>query len=392
MQDSILSSLFSKSQYQHFQKSWPEKSVVEHDNLTRLPALFSHPLLQSIESLTQAYRGRVLAADRRHSDSMTPISEDGASLAVQEGLTIYMDDLTPLLPEASEFLQQLENELCIPLGSARIGAFVSPPGNGAPCHYDVNEVISVQLVGSKQFNIAPVEQIPYPYGMQYSPSTVPFDDLYPQMATGAPDYTDQNFDAIKMQPGSVLYMPRGTWHHTLAEEASLAVSIILHPPTQLDRLVEQLTSTLLQDRDWRRPYYGKQIDKQRAEALHVKLPKVIKNLVAREKNSQAPSKIITRRSRFFRTPSVEVSISNQQTHCDIHIAAPTETGVTHTSKLTTPAHTGEVIRWISERDGPFTGEQLAQQFPAAPWDLLVEILDVAQQSMLVRFLWFDPLK
>ena len=391
MSGSILANLFSQQQRQQFKTSLPEEKLIKHGPSSRLPALFSHPVLQNIESLTEAYQGRVLAADRHQSDEMTPINDNHATQAVEDGLTVYMDDLTPLIPEATAFLRQLESELDIPQGTARIGAFVSPPGNGAPCHFDVTEVISVQLVGHKQFNIAPLEQIRYPYGMQYSPSTMPFDDLYPQMESTAPDYTQQTFTSITMQPGSVLYMPRGTWHNTLANEPSLAVSIILKPPTQLDRLLEQLTSTLLQDKNWRRPYYGKPSDEQHTQTLYKKLPEIIEKLVTRERDPESPSRMLTPKSRFIRTPSTEVNIENKKEHCDIHITVQLETGEKHTAKLSAPIQSGEVIQWISERKEPFTGEALMKQFPKLSWDFLVQLVDVAQESLLIRFLWFDPL-
>ena len=391
MSDSILASLFSQQQHQQFKTSWPEEPFIKHGLSSRFPALFSHPLLQNIESLTEAYQGRVLAADRHQNDEMTPINDDYATQAVEDGFTLYMDDLTPLIPEATAFLHQLESELGMPRGIARIGAFVSPPGNGAPCHFDVTEVISVRLVGHKQFNIAPLEQIRYPYGMQYSPSTMPFDDLYPQMNSAAPDYTQQNFTSITMQPGSVLYMPRGTWHNTLANERSLAVSIILQPPTQLDSLLEQLTSTLLQDKNWRRPCYGKPSDKQLTHTLYKTLPNIIEKLITRERDPESPSRMLTPKSRFIRIPSAEVKIENKKEHCDIRITVQLEAGEKQTAKLSAPIQSGEVIQWISDRKEPFTGEALLKQFPKLSWDFLVQIVDVAQQSLLIKFLWFDPL-
>ena len=227
--------------------------------------------------------------------------------------------------------------------------------------------------------------------MQYSPSTIPYDDIYPQMNAAAPDYTQQNFTSITMQPGSVLYMPRGTWHNTLAKEASLAVSIILQPPTQLDRLLEQLTSTLLQDENWRRPYYGKPSDQQQTQSLYKTLPKIIETLITRERDPESPSKILTPKSRFIRTPSTEVNIENKIDHCDIRITTQFETGEKRTAKLSAPIQSGEVFQWLSERKAPFTGETLMQQFPTLSWDFLAQLLDAAYQSLLIKFLWFDPL-
>jgi len=37
-----------------------------------------------------------------------------------------------------------------------------------------------------------------------------------------------------MKPGSVLFMPRGTWHYTEAGEGSLSVSIIVRTPAAFE--------------------------------------------------------------------------------------------------------------------------------------------------------------
>ena len=43
-----------------------------------------------------------------------------------------------------------------------------------------------------------------------------------------------------MAPGSVLFLPRGTWHYTQAGEPSLSISIVLDPPAALRCLLDQL--------------------------------------------------------------------------------------------------------------------------------------------------------
>jgi ribosomal protein L16 Arg81 hydroxylase len=59
-----------------------------------------------------------------------------------------------------------------------------------------------------------------------------------------------------MQPGSVLLMPRGTWHYTEAKQDSMAMSIILSLATQIEFSLSVLKSTLLQSSEWRSPVYG----------------------------------------------------------------------------------------------------------------------------------------
>ena len=60
----------------------------------------------------------------------------------------------------------------------------------------------------------------------------------------------------QMKPGSVLFIPRGTWHRTTAAQDSFAISIGIRPPSVLESFLEQLRYLLLQDPEWRRPLYG----------------------------------------------------------------------------------------------------------------------------------------
>src|SRR3546814_1181467 len=60
----------------------------------------------------------------------------------------------------------------------------------------------------------------------------------------------------EMQPGSVLFLPRGTWHRTEALEPSLSLSIVVRPPVLADALLDWLQPWLLGDARWRLPLYG----------------------------------------------------------------------------------------------------------------------------------------
>ena len=63
-----------------------------------------------------------------------------------------------------------------------------------------------------------------------------------------------------MVPGSLLFLPRGTWHHTASEEDSLSITIVLSPPSAMEQLLPVLRSLLLQDTAWRRPQYAGRAD------------------------------------------------------------------------------------------------------------------------------------
>jgi hypothetical protein len=117
---------------------------------------------------------------------------------MKKGQTVLESFIAPLTAEQffAEYWPErvyashggLERNLGIPPETARIGVFASPPGDGASCHYDTEDVISIQLTGSKAFHVAPVGEVPYPLGMRYSPGSAPDADLYPQVAGRFPEW------------------------------------------------------------------------------------------------------------------------------------------------------------------------------------------------------------
>lgn len=233
---------------------WPEQIHVAHGSLARLPALFLQPLLEDMQRFADRYRGP-LSFGRGLRSPQTFDSHANAAGLLQLGLTVFMQDVTPCLPGANEFLRQLERELGVPAGSARLSAFASPDDDGVSCHYDAEEVISIQLLGHKTFDVAPMEDIALPYGAQFGPDMVAVDNLFEQARQGFPDPARAHFTRHAMRPGSVLYLPRGTWHKTQASQASLSLSIVIRPPVLADALLGWLKPWLLGDARWRLPVY-----------------------------------------------------------------------------------------------------------------------------------------
>jgi hypothetical protein len=217
--------------------------------------VFRQPVLKSLEQLAEGYRGP-LSFGRGLQSPQTFDSHANAAALMQLGLTVYLQDINSRLPGATAFLRALERELGVAPGSARLSAFASPGDDGVSCHYDAEDVISIQLLGRKTFYVAPMTEIELPYGAQFGPDMVAVENLYEQARNGFPDPAGLIFQAHDMQPGSVLYLPRGTWHKTQASEPSLSLSIVIRPPVLAEVLLGWLKPWLLGDARWRSPIYG----------------------------------------------------------------------------------------------------------------------------------------
>ena len=321
MNTPILASLFSPPAATEFLNHyWPKRPFVTQADPARWPAVLRGPELASVPALAKRYRGSLRFTHGRKSDQVIQIDRVDPSILFEMGLTLNFEDIGPYVPGAPEFLRGLESELGLNEGSLVMSAFASPTQDGLGCHFDAEDVISLQLLGTKRFHYAPVREITVPYGSQYIPGGKPYDDLYAQVPQGFPENKNVKFETAEMKPGTVLFLPRGTWHYTEAAEPSLALSLTISPPTLLDCAMEQIRWLQLQDSGWREPLYGATGNgtshanlKAHATKLLERLPQLVSSLSA-EDLIQAPTPVAQRleqmsdKTRFQRIPDAALEV------------------------------------------------------------------------------------
>lgn len=227
---------------------------VVHGSLDRLPAWMQSEGLQSIDGLDRLYTGRILYGRRDCGPRSTLIPQGSVAALIAAGEALYLPDVAEAIPDAAGWLRDLEQSLGIPAGSARATAWVAPAGEGTAEHLDAEDVISIQLLGRKSFAVAEPAAIPFAAGFQYGPGIPAAADLYPQAAHGFPK--DAEYTTVDLRPGSLVVLPRGHWHHTRCQEVSIALSVIVSPPTLLDWMLGVLRHRGLEATAWRRPLYG----------------------------------------------------------------------------------------------------------------------------------------
>ncbi|MEP7328295.1 MAG: cupin domain-containing protein [Betaproteobacteria bacterium] len=387
-------------------QSWGRHACVAHGSRERLPVMMHDRAFASPSALAHAYNGRVRFTGGG-SERMAMAVDVPPSTLQDMGLTLQFVDIAHTVPGTHELLRQLETELGVHEGAVSISAFTSPVADGLPVHYDAQDLISVQLRGSKQFHYAPVTELVNPCGSQFTPTGPPFDDLYPQVGNGFPDPRHASFSVAAMVPGTVLYLPRGTWHHTSASEDSLSLSIMIDTPPALRSLLDQLRLVLLQDPEWRAPMYGMTGDTKTDTAVRMHLADMIARLpqlLARIKPDdvlEAPARADRRlrrlgiESRFQRTPNARLQIT-PSAMAGVHTIL---LQLGHTTSLTVPmaqadivATTVPLLHWIDAQiHGPFTAQELQRTFPDVPFATLKEVLELCVKAQYLRLLWFPAL-
>jgi len=381
---------------------WPGRWFASHGAIDRLPAALRGPELASFRALADRYRGLPTFGRGRHAPRTVTTRANPNDL-YEMGLTVYLADIAHCLPEAEALLRQLERDLGVGAGCARITAFASPAGDGVSPHFDAEDVFSVQLHGAKRFAVASVTELPFPYGMQFGPRMKMFDELYLQCADGFPTIERASFETVEMKPGSVLFVPRGTWHRTEAGADSLSLSIILRPPAAAESALEAMRNLLLQDPEWRRPLYGAWGDDRqrsgaltRAQQLLADLPRVIAQLTPADLAPPPESERlahIDRHSRFQRIPETRAEV---ETRGDISVyqfrAWEQERGEYPTLQLEVPPPYQPLFAWLTETPAAFAAGAAADRFPQTTFEHLQKILDTLVRARFLRLLWFRPLR
>ena len=403
----ILSALMAPTPGADFlSRYWARRAHVAHGPRERLPAMMQERALASPTALAQAYNGRVRFTGGG-SDRMAMAVDVAPSTLQDMGLTLQFVDIAQIVPGTQALLRQLEAELGVHEGAVSISAFTSPRTDGLPVHFDAQDLISVQLRGSKQFHYAPVTELANPCGSQFTPTGPPYDDLYPQVGGGFPDPGTASFEVAAMAPGTVLYLPRGTWHHTSANEDSLSLSIMIDTPPALRSLLDQMRLLLLQDPEWRAPLYGMTGDPStdadvRARLTHMlsRLPQLLSRITP-DDVLEAPSRNDRRMqriglaSRFQRTPHSRMSIvpsSMPGVHAVTLMLGHTTSLTTVVAQVDVVAANVPLLQWLDARkDGPFDVQSFQQAYPAVALATLKEVLELCVKSQFLRLLWFPAL-
>ncbi|WP_375493746.1 cupin domain-containing protein, partial [uncultured Jatrophihabitans sp.] len=149
------------------------------------------------------------------------VADDKVLAAIGDGATLVLQALHRTWPPLVRFGSELAAELGHPV---QINAYITPPQNqGFAPHYDVHDVLVLQVAGRKKWTIhEPVVTAPL--------DNQPWDQRKDAVAARA---AERPLIDTVLEPGDALYLPRGTIHAAQAlGETSIHLTVGIHPVTR----------------------------------------------------------------------------------------------------------------------------------------------------------------
>jgi hypothetical protein len=156
----------------------------------------------------------------------------------ERGYSVRFPDLRPFSPALDRMARALESRVHQPVTAA---AFWSKGGLRAPVHFDDRDIVAVQLLGEKDWEVSGA-----PSPLRTNQMIMP-----DEAVTAVPEPV-----RIRMRAGDVLYVPRGLAHTVEGETESLHISFMFHPVTVRDALVAAIDELTTIDRSFREAIGG----------------------------------------------------------------------------------------------------------------------------------------
>jgi 50S ribosomal protein L16 3-hydroxylase len=156
-------------------------------------------------------------------------------------------------------------EFSLPADRVAANLYFSKAGGMTPMHLDASEQLIIQLLGTKVWRLAPSDVVhPLEHallGERPDPSL----RMHYHGAWPAREPTESfDFEAV---PGSVVFVPRGTWHATRTTEESVSVHLQYRALSWLEVLAPLMERELAREPMWRADACAAQDERELADRM-----------------------------------------------------------------------------------------------------------------------------
>lgn len=236
--------------FDHYRAGQP--FVVHHGGQHTAP-LTELPLLASLDALLKSWPSSIQAhlPDVRDEASSIQTTSKDAQKLFDVGMGLLFNDADEILPVLRRWQHDIRKDLGLPdLTYGRCLIYATPSAKGTAAHFDQNINFVLQIHGTKVWTLAANDHVVHP--MTRHTMGLATD---PELATYAegvlPSSMPQQSESVVLAPGSLLFVPRGYWHSTEAQDDALSLNFTYTAPTWIDLLTAALRSRLALSAQWR---------------------------------------------------------------------------------------------------------------------------------------------
>jgi 50S ribosomal protein L16 3-hydroxylase len=245
----VVDSLFHPATVSRFRREifgrQPMHAVPSNQRLAGLRSLTSW----TPDDLLAAHRADVTAWFQSTNGEHTTaqVSPRAARHLLAGGLTVYLRDAEPLQPLTAA----IADALLVPVENIGCSVFCNQPGATTEMHFDGVDTITVQISGSKTWRIARNDHAPNPTSTWIPGEVAPSVELAQYARMPMPTAMPDDVSTFTLVPGSMLYIPRGYWHETESEEASVSLHAHYLTTPWLELVLDTLRARLLREASMR---------------------------------------------------------------------------------------------------------------------------------------------
>ena len=227
--------------------------LVVHGIRSSVAELLAIPQLASLEALLGSWPDEVEVHLPDVADEASAIRArpGDARKLFANGMGLLFDEAQRYVPEVRPWLEGIRSDVGLSaLTRKRCLIYATPAGKGTAPHFDQNVNFVLQVRGTKVWRLAPNTHVERPLTRHTIGQPVDL-ELQSYATLPMPDELPGDQSEVVLEPGSLLFVPRGMWHTTRAITDALALNFTFSPPTWIDVFTAALRSRLVLSRAWR---------------------------------------------------------------------------------------------------------------------------------------------
>ena len=229
------------------------ESYVTHDLKESISELYNIDFLTSLDGLLEKWPHEVNVhlPDLSDEASSIDVKTNEALSYYNKKMSLLFNDVDRISPILQTWTKQLRKDLGLSaLTYGRNLVYATPEGGGTAAHFDQNINFVLQLHGTKDWWVAKNTDVKNPL-TRHTMGTEPDPELASYLEGPLSEKFPDDCEHYTLKPGSLLFIPRGSWHKTNSQTDSLALNFTFSPPSYLDLLTTAMRGRLAGEERWR---------------------------------------------------------------------------------------------------------------------------------------------